>query len=201
FNVGAITLPIKNTKTLTDPTGMIYTLAQDKNDVYAGKKPAQPLAIRSNIGDCDAVTLTSEETDATQASGFAKVNMHIHHVQFDPQASDGVISGMSFEQSVRPYKAEDPSLTATVNPGATVLPLTSVTKFVHTCAGGGSCNKVFIAVGQGTNAIEVRQIASVNTAAKTVTLTQGLSNQHVTGDYAGVEFTQYRWYPDVLLDN
>ncbi|NUR75557.1 MAG: multicopper oxidase domain-containing protein, partial [Thermoleophilia bacterium] len=112
FNVVAITLPIKNTKTLTDPTGMIYTLAQDKDGVYAGTKPAQPLAIRSNIGDCDAVTLTSEETDATQASGFAKVNMHIHHVQFDPNASDGVITGMSYEQSVRPYKAEDPTLTA-----------------------------------------------------------------------------------------
>src|SRR5262249_7220436 len=203
FNVVAITLPIKNTKTLTDPTGMIYTLAQDKNAVYAGTKPAQPLAIRSNIGDCDAVTLTSEETDATQASGFAKVNMHIHHVQFDPQASDGVISGMSFEQSVRPYKevGVDPSLTANVSKGATVLPLTTVTKFVHTCAGGGTCNNVFIAVGEGTDAIEVAQIASVNTAAKTVTLTKPLTNSHPAGDYAGVEFTQYRWYPDVLLDN
>jgi hypothetical protein len=201
FNVVAITLPIRNTKKLVDPTGMIYTLAQDKDAVYAGTKPAQPLAIRSNIGDCDAVTLTSEETDATQASGFAKVNMHIHHVQFDPQASDGVITGMSFEQSVRPYKAEDPSLTAGVAAGATVLPLTSVTKFVHTCAGGGACNNVFIAIGEGTDAIEVRQIASVNTATRTVTLTQPLSNPHAAGDYAGVEFTQYRWYPDVLLDN
>ena len=72
-------------KTQTDPTGMIYMLAQDKADVYAGSKPAQPLAIRANIGDCVAVTLTSEQTDATQASGFAKVNMHIHHVQFDPR--------------------------------------------------------------------------------------------------------------------
>src|SRR4029077_2059910 len=39
FNVVAITLPIKNTPTLTDPTGMIYTLAQDKDAVYAGTKP------------------------------------------------------------------------------------------------------------------------------------------------------------------
>jgi hypothetical protein len=85
--------------------------------------------------------------------------------------------------------------------GATTLPLTSVTKFIHTCAGGGSCNKVFIAIGEGTDAIEVRQIASVNTGAKTVTLAQALSNDHAAGDFAGVEFTQYRWYPDVLLDN
>src|SRR4029077_8591612 len=138
FNVVAITLPIKNTKTLTDPTGMIYTLAQDKNAVYAGTKPAQPLAIRSNIGDCDAVTLTSEETDATQASGFAKVNMHIHHVQFDTQASDGVITGMSFEQSVGPYKAEDPTLTVAVPAGAPSITLSYVTKFQHICAGAGT---------------------------------------------------------------
>src|SRR3954449_1625621 len=36
FNVVAITLPIKNTKTKTDPTGMIYTLAHDKAGVYDG---------------------------------------------------------------------------------------------------------------------------------------------------------------------
>src|SRR4029077_10400366 len=147
FNVVAITLPIKNTKTLTDPTGMIYTLAQDKNAVYAGTKPAQPLAIRSNIGDCDAVTLTSEETDATQASGFAKVNMHIHHVQFDTQASDGVITGMSYEQSERPYKAEDPTRTAAANAGDTTLALSSVAKFQHTCADGSTCNNVWIGIG------------------------------------------------------
>jgi hypothetical protein len=201
FNVVAITLPIQITPTKSDPTGMIYTLAQDKAAVYAGTKPAQPLAIRSNIGDCDAITLTSEETDATQASGFAKVNMHIHHVQFDPQASDGVITGMSYEQSVRPYKAEDPTLKAAVNPGDTTLALTSVAKFIHTCAGGGACNNVWIGIGLGTNAIEVRQIASINTAASTVTLTQPLTNAHPAGDFAGTEFTQYRWYPDVLLDN
>jgi len=201
FNVVALTLPIKNTRTKTDPTGMIYTLAQDKDAVYAGTKDAQPLAIRSNIGDCDAVTLTSEETDATQASGFAKVNMHIHHVQFDPQASDGVISGMSFEQSVRPYKAEDPTLVAPAAANSSTLSLSSVTKFIHTCGGGGACNNVFIGVGLGTNAIEVHQIASVDTAARTVTLTEPLKTSHAAGEWAGTEYTQYRWFPDVLLDN
>jgi hypothetical protein len=199
FNVVAITLPIRNTKTLTDPTGMIYTLAQDKDGVYAGTKPAQPLAIRSNIGDCDAVTLTSEETDATQASGFAKVNMHIHHVQFDTQASDGVITGMSFEQSVRPYKAEDPTLMADAPAGAMSITLSDVTKFQHSCAGGGTCNNVFIGIGLGTDQIEVRQITSI--VGNTVTLNTALSNTHHAGDWAGTEFTQYRWYPDVQLDN
>src|SRR5471032_265969 len=201
FNVVAITLPIRNTRTKTDPTGMLYTLAQNKDAVYAGTSPAEPLAIRSNIGDCDAVTLTSEETDATQASGFAKVNIHIHHVQFDPQASDGVITGMSYEQSVRPYKAEDPTLTAGALAGDTTLALSSVAKFRHTCADGSTCDNVWIGIGLGTNAIEVRQIASINLVASTVTLTKPLANAHAVGDAAGTEFTQYRWYPDVLLDN
>ena len=35
--------------------------------------------------------------------------MHIHHVQFDVQGSDGVSTGFAYEHSVRPYKVEDPS--------------------------------------------------------------------------------------------
>ncbi len=69
-------------------------LAQDKDAVYAGTKPAQPLAIRANHGDCVAITLTNEIPDATAFDDFSKVNMHIHHVQFDVQGSDGVIAGI-----------------------------------------------------------------------------------------------------------
>ena len=52
-----------------------------------------------------------------------------------------------------------------------------------------------------TEGIEIRQIASIDTAAKTITLTKPLANAHAAGEYAGVEFVQYRWYPDVQLDN
>src|SRR5437764_4026089 len=65
YNVVAIELPIQVTrKGATDPTGMIYVLAHNKADVLAGRKPAEPLAIRANVGDCVAVTLTSELKDA-----------------------------------------------------------------------------------------------------------------------------------------
>ena len=57
------------------------------------------------------LTLTSEMSDTRATDGFSKINLHVHHVQFDPQASDGVISGFSYQQSVRPYKLEDPQLT------------------------------------------------------------------------------------------
>ena len=83
-----------------------------------------------NIGDCVALTYTSELTDGGPEVPFSKTNIHIHHVQFDTQASDGVISGFSYEQSIRPYKVVDPQLTvARPAVGATVLNLASVAKF------------------------------------------------------------------------
>ncbi len=54
---------------------------------------------------------------------------------------------------------------------------------------------------KATESIEVRQIASINASAKTITLTKPLENAHAADQYAGVEFVQYRWYPDVQLDN
>ena len=99
------------------------------DDVLAGRKPIQPLAIRANIGDCVAVTLTSLAHDANDLSGFSKQNIHIHHVQFDTQASDGVVTGMSYEQTIRPFQAEDPQITQDAAIGDTTISLSSVTKF------------------------------------------------------------------------
>src|SRR4051794_23599967 len=173
-----------------DPNGKVFVLAQDKDDVLAGRKPIQPLAIRANVGDCAAVTLTSQEHDANSTGNFSKVNIHIHHVQFDVQASDGVISGMAFEQSVRPYQATDPTLTRRTGVGATAIRVSNTAKFV---AGA------WIAVGEGTNFIEVRQVTAIN--GTTLTLNKPLANAHALGDWAGTEFVQYLWYPDVELDN
>ena len=118
--------------------------------------------------------------------------MHIHHVQFDPQASDGVISGMQYEQSVRPYKLEDPKLVADAAAGDTTLRLSDVAKFRP---------GTFLGVGLGTEGIEVHQITAVDAAAGTVGLRTPLKGAHPAGEWAGFEFVQYRWYPDVELDN
>jgi Big-like domain-containing protein/multicopper oxidase len=193
FNVVSVEVPIQVTAAGgTDPDGAIFVLARDKAAVRAGTKPREPLALRGNIGDCTAITLTSEQTDARALNGFQKTNMHIHHVQFDPQASDGVISGMSYEQSVRPYQLEDPTIAAAASTGDTVLRLSSVAKFQP---------GVWIGIGLGTEEIEIRQIASIDAGALTVTLTKPLSAAHPVGQWAGTEFVQYRWYPDVALDN
>ncbi|MDX6552598.1 MAG: hypothetical protein QOH74_1086, partial [Gaiellales bacterium] len=175
-----------------DANGKVFVLARDVDDVLAGRKQIEPLAIRANIGDCVAVTLTSLQHDANDFSGYSKSNIHIHHVQFDTQASDGVVTGMSYEQTIRPFKLEDPQITQDAAAGATTLSLTSVAKFQV---------GEWIAAGMATEGIEVRQIASINANAKTITLTKALANAHPAGQYAGVEFVQYRWYPDVQLDN
>ena len=194
FNITAIELPIQVTpKGGTDPNGMLFVLAKNTQKVRTGAMPSEPLAIRANVGDCVAVTLTSEETDSGAANGFAKVNLHIHHVQFDTQASDGVISGMSFEQSIRPYQTEDVRVVADAPAGSTAVKV-AILKPKYRPG-------VSIAVGQGTDGIEIRTIASVDVATKTITLTAPLARDHLTGEYAGTEFVQSRWYPDVKLDN
>ncbi|MDQ1644330.1 MAG: hypothetical protein QOJ50_514, partial [Cryptosporangiaceae bacterium] len=207
FNIVAIEHGMQVSAKDYDPVGKVFVLAHDKDAVLSGAKPMQPLAIRANVGDCVATTLTSELTDKNAADGFSQVNMHIHHVQFDTQASDGVITGMSYEQAVRPYKAEDPQLADSVAKGSTVLHLTSVAKFQKGVwlgvglgtdgpAATGTLNAS--ASGQGP---EVRQITAVDQAANTITLDRPLEGDHAAGQWAGVEFVQGRWYPDVDLDN
>ncbi|MEA2151085.1 MAG: hypothetical protein QOD69_2915 [Solirubrobacteraceae bacterium] len=181
-----------------DPDGKVYVLAQDADAVIAGTKPVTPLAIRGNIGDCIAVTLTSRMTDAHAFGGFSKVNLHIHHVQFDTQASDGVISGMSYEQSVRPFAAEDLQLATASGVADTTLEVsnpdpTRPVRLDKIRPG------VWIAVGQGTEDIEIRQVKSVS--GSTITLEKGLDKAHAAHEWTGTEFVQSRWYPDVQLDN
>jgi len=207
FNIVAIEHPVQVTPKDTDPTGMVFVLAHDKAGVLDGSKPVLPLAIRTNVGECDAVTLTSELTDANAANHFSQVNVHIHHVQFDTQASDGVISGMSYEQAVRPYKVEDPQLTAAVTAGSSVLHLSTVAKFqVGESIGVGLGTEGRPATGtanagQSGQGPEIRTITAVNTTSATLTLSSPLLAGHGAGEYAGTEFAQYRWYPDVNLDN
>jgi hypothetical protein len=183
---------------VVDQNGALDVLAADKDAVYANTKVYagvtrnEPLAIRGNIGDCIGVTYTSELKDGNPELPYSKTNIHIHHVQFDTQASDGVISGFSFEQSIRPYKIVDPQLTQALNIGDTVLHLSSVAKFQR---------GVWIAIGMGLESIEIRQIVSIDSTASTVTITQSVAKTHAASEWAGTEFVQYRWYPDVELDN
>ncbi|MCF2435720.1 hypothetical protein LV779_19145 [Streptomyces thinghirensis] len=56
FDVTAIAVPIRATARERDENGEIYVLNQDKTAVLDGRKPVDPLVIRSNVGDCVAIT-------------------------------------------------------------------------------------------------------------------------------------------------
>jgi manganese oxidase len=191
FNITAITVSIKETSGGLNPAevdnnGSIFVLNEDKQAVLNGTKPAVPLAIRDNVGDCDVVTLTSELAETSENHNHSKVNLHTHFVQFDPQASDGVITGFSFEQSVAPDQTENRTLTAAAQAGALSITVSSTT---------GLRPGITIEVGQGAVDTEVAKIVAIN--GNTLTFAQSLANAHAAGERAGTEFVQYRWYSDV----
>jgi hypothetical protein len=195
YNITAIHVSIKETNGGLSPpevdhNGEIFVLNQDKAAVLNGTKPPVPLVIRSDVGDCVALTLTSELTLNNADTGLTnKVNMHTHFVQFDPQASDGVITGLSYEQSVKTDSGVpgETTLTAAAPVGATQLQVADTTG-LHT--------GISIEVGQGLPNTEiVNKITAIN--GNTLTLATPLQNAHASGERTGVEFVQYRWYSDV----
>jgi hypothetical protein len=213
YPVTAITLPIQVARDTppavpggppaglaggVDPNGEIFVLNEHKADIRAGLRPAEPLAIRSNVGDCVEVILTNEIPDSALNNNFSKVNIHSHFVQFDTQASDGVITGYSYEQSVRPYTNENRTLTQTANPLTTTLKVSNVNRlrpgiWIGVGLGEGTCGSI---LGQPFPCTEVRKIASI-TAPDTITLNLPLLLSHPAGQAVGVEFVKYDWYPDV----
>ncbi|MDG2113829.1 MAG: multicopper oxidase domain-containing protein, partial [Actinomycetota bacterium] len=203
YPITAIDLPIEVAPGLTDADGMIYVLSEEKDAVLLGTEPAQPLVIRANVGDCLRLLLTSEQLDANH-DGAAKVNIHNHFTQFDPQASDGVITGFSYEQSVLPYTSEDRTLTVATDPGATQVEVSRVNRLrVGIAIGVGLAEGMCDATGQPSatpvngdrSCMEIRHITAIN--GTTLTLDEPLINAHVIGEAVGVEFVQYEWFADV----
>ena len=93
FAIHAITLPITLSERdrLLDPRGEMFVLKQQEEQVRADNELRFPLAIRANAGqDCIHIVLKSELRDSPESHFFSKVNAHLHFVQFDVQASDGV---------------------------------------------------------------------------------------------------------------
>jgi manganese oxidase len=197
YNITAVSIDnrhpaggIRMTDREVDSGGMLYTLNEDKQALLNGTRPAEPLAIRSNVADCVAITFGNEIDNVRRVANghheLAKTNMHTHFVQFDPQASDGVITGFSYEQSVFPTQRDGRTSTAAVAPGATTVAVSQVNRLRTGIA---------IAVGLGTPNIEIRTITAIN--GNTLTLNRALANSHAAGVPVTVEFTQHRWFSDV----
>jgi manganese oxidase len=205
YPVSAVTLPIQVTRatppgrpSASDPNGMLFVLNEHKADLFAGLRPAEPLAIRSNVGDCVELVFTNEIPDGPLNNNWSKVNIHSHFVQFDTQASDGVISGFSYEQSVRPYATENRTLTQAAAQFTNTLKVTNVDRlrpgiWIGIGLGEATCGSI---LGQPFPCTEIRKITSI-TAPDTITLDLPLLLDHDIGEAVGVEFVRYNWYSDV----
>ncbi|MCZ6581077.1 MAG: LysM peptidoglycan-binding domain-containing protein [Nitrospirae bacterium] len=110
YNVHFIKLPIElsaaqgDEPAIVDPNGLLFVSHDEEEAIRANNDLKVPFVFRANIYDCMDWILTSEwpDDDITNFQS-SKINTHFHFVQFDNQASDGVITGMSYEQSVRPF--------------------------------------------------------------------------------------------------
>ena len=135
YPISAISLPIEVGPGKIDPDGQIFVLNEEEAVIraneavvvaggnlpadgsYLERKRAEPLAIRSNVGDCNELIFTNKVPDGPLNKDWSNVNMHHHFLQFDTQASDGVITGFSYEQAVRPIESEDRRLVQRARPG------------------------------------------------------------------------------------
>jgi len=204
YPVSAIDLPIQVSPNVLIPDGMIFALNENIEAIRSGAQEAQPLVLRSSVGDCVSLIFTSEQQDANHG-GFAKANMHIHFVQFDPQASDGVITGLSYEQSVRPIASENRQLVSATTQGTTSIVVTNVDRLrvgisIGVGLGEGMCDPVSGAPVAAPDNLdrpctEIRSITSI--VGTTITLDKPLENIHNASEAVGVEFAQYLWYSDV----
>ncbi|WP_447973563.1 multicopper oxidase domain-containing protein [Nitrospira sp. Kam-Ns4a] len=181
---------------LVDTEGRLFVLHEERADVLADNSKKVPLAIRANARDCVDVVLKSELLDTFENFFLSKVNLHIHFVQFDPQGSDGVITGFNYEGSVRPFniigqtgmqQPMNTTLAAGVPSGSTTITVADASRF-HP--------NIELGIGMEQPAtFEVGRIVAI--AGNTITLAKPLQNSHGTGELVSVEFVRHRWYPDV----
>ncbi|RRJ29490.1 multicopper oxidase domain-containing protein [Halocatena pleomorpha] len=98
-----------------DPCGIIFALDEHVEDIKCGDRPAEPLIIRANEGDCLEINLTNElpcELDADHAHPLMRIerpwepsnriSLHALHTDYDVNGSDGATVGFNFDQTIAP---------------------------------------------------------------------------------------------------
>jgi hypothetical protein len=224
YNLVFINTPIElsgaigDTPPIIDSYGLIYVIDEDMAEVKADPKKAVPLVIRANVYDCVDLLLTSEwDDDDFTNFQMSKLNIHPHFFQFDNQASDGVISGMSYDQSMRSYR----QFTKKMKDGHHVgMPVPMNAKLLKTTKPGDTTIQIQMAehatpfhvgadimVGiEVPNGKDARWIKSMSPDPKknpakdgkyTITFTEGMTHGHKAGHIVSTEFVRYRWWVDV----
>ncbi len=219
YNIHFIRLPITLAKKqgkeppIVDKDGLIYVLHEEERAVRANDDLKYPLVIRANVYDCVDVLLTSEwdDDDFTNFQS-SKINIHPHFMQFDNQASDGVISGLSYEQSMRPFTMLEKKtkhglptpmntvLTQAVKKGAKSIKVKNAGQYhVNTeLLVGADC----LMPGQDTSTVFKRDVSCTEIArikdikGDTITFYRPLKYDHPKNDIATVEYVRYRWWVD-----
>ena len=114
YSIHFINTPIQLSKAVgetppvIDKYGLIYVLEEELEEKKNDPSKAIPLVYRVNLYDCLDVVLSSEWNDDDFTNfQMSKINIHPHFFQFDNQSSDGVITGFSYDQSMRSYKQFD----------------------------------------------------------------------------------------------
>ncbi len=204
YTINQIHLPITMAKAdgknpaIVDPNGLIFALAEEEAEIRATPDKQIPLVIRANVRDCVNVILKSKIPNTDEDRNFSKHNLHIHFVQFDVQASDGVISGFSYDQAVRPFtmlkdeplgpphKPQNELLVANVDAGKMQIEIADASRF-HP--------KTEIGIGMDqVETFEIRRIEDIK--GNVLTLNEPLSHVHKKDEIVSVEFVRERWYAD-----
>ncbi len=184
---------------IIDKGGLIYVLHEEEAEVRKNNDRKFPLVVRANIYDCIDWMLTSEWNDDDHTNFHAsKINTHWHFLQFDNQSSDGVITGFSYEQSVRPFTM----LEKKVNKG---LPLPMNTVFVKPAKKGERTITVKnaaqyhpnIEILIGADNVEGNEVGRIKAIkGNQITLYRPLRHDHPVNDIVTVEFVRQRFWVD-----
>jgi len=205
FNLHFINVPIEISKgegkepPIVDKLGLIYVLHEEEEAVRKNNDLRYPLVFRASVYDCVDWTLTSEwlDDDFTNFQS-SKINLHPHFLQFDNQSTDGVITGMSYEQSVRPFtmleKKEKKGLPVPMNTVFTA-PAKKGSKSITVKNAAQYHVKTELLVGaDNVQGNEIQRIASIS--GTTITFENPLKHDHPNGDIVTVEFVRQRLWVD-----
>ncbi|GJL65619.1 MAG: hypothetical protein NPIRA05_05900 [Nitrospirales bacterium] len=191
YKIHAIQTPIQVTDDETDNKGMLFVVKDNEDLARSNPEYKVPLAIRANQGDCVDLILVNELEETGEAAELSKTNIHQHFLAFDVQASDGVISGASFEQSPRPIHDAGMSfaLVQDIEQGATHLQINDTSSFHPGTV-------VAIGIDQSTDVFETAVINTINTNGNILQFTKPIKHAHQKGERVSVEFVRYRWYAE-----
>jgi len=205
YNVHFIETPIEMSaqeadgEAVIDPKALIFVAHEEEEAIRDNNDLKHPLVFRANIYDCLDYVLTSEwEDDDFTNFQSSKINTHFHFVQFDTQSSDGVITGMSYEQSVRPFTM----LEKKIKKG---LPVPMNALLLEPAKQGAESIRVSNAAQYHTDTLllvgadnvtgnEIRRIKDIQ--GDTILFHSPLEHDHPKDDLVTVEFVRQRFWLD-----